>query len=361
VTGRLPLILAAAFAACKPDASASPIDGVGDPLGDWRTSPSEAFARNLWDLQDFRGRLYLGYGDAIVNTGPTQVLAFDPASQAFTQDTVVNEEAISSLRVFGDRLYVPGPDAVESPDGALYVRDATGWTTITLPGVVHACDVLVHGDELCVAVQDDFNGGAVRCSHDDGATWSTYRTGGFRSVSLFELGDALYVSSHDVGVQRIDGRVAPVNFELEGIEPRADVLVTRAVHCGGELVFIAKQVTYSRPPDVQVFGLFHTPDIATSTIAAKHVAMRGTPADLFARDGLCYAVTNQPKDAGGYDVAIERSKDGRSWHRSATFASDAMVRSAELMDGHFYLGTGCELGHCSAEAGRLLRVRAPVR
>lgn len=227
------------------------IETVGDPLGGWRTSPSEAYARNLWDLQEFRGRLYLCHGDAIVNTGPRQVLAFDPSSQAFTQDTVVNEEAVTSLRVFGDRLYVPGPDAVSMPDGALYVRDAIGWRTVVLPDVVHASDVLVHGAELCVAVQDSFNGGAVRCSRDDGATWSEYSTGSFRAVSLFQLGDALHVSSHDVGVQRIEGGIVPVKLEIEGIDPHADVLVTKAVHCGGELVFIAKQILW--------FNLDHDP------------------------------------------------------------------------------------------------------
>jgi hypothetical protein len=169
------------------------------------------------------------------------------------------------------------------------------------------------------------------------------------------------VSSHDVGVQRIEGGAVPVKLELEGIDPRADVLVTKAVHCGAELVFIAKQVTYAEPPEVRVFGLFHTPDVASKTIAAKRTAVRGTPADLFVKNGQCYAVTNQPNDAGGYDVTIERSEDGRDWHRSISFASEAMVRSAELLDGRFYLGTGCEIGHCSAAAGRLLSVRATLR
>lgn len=119
---------------------------------------------------------------------------------------------------------------------------------------------------------------------------------------------------------------------------------------------------YAEPPEVRIFGLFHTSNIASNTIAAKRTPVKGTPADLFAKDGQCYAVTNQPaKDGGGHDVTIERSDNGRDWHRSITFASDAMVRSAELMDGRFYLGTGCELGHCSAAAGRLLSVRAAHR
>lgn len=361
VTGRSALLVAAALVACKPGASAPAIEVVGDPLGEWRTSPSEAFARNLWDLQEFRGRLYLGYGDAIANTGPTQILAFDPASQEFTQDTVVNEEAVDTFHVFGGRLYVPGPDAVESRDGALYVRDAAGWNTIPLPGVVHACDVVMHGDELCVAVQDTLSGGAVRCSRDEGKSWSTYGTGSFRSVSLFLLGDALYASSHDVGIQRIDGKAIPVKLDLEGVQAGTDVLVTKPVSCGSELVFIAKQITYSDPPEIRVFGVFHTPTTASGAIAAERSPVPTTPTDLFVKDGQCYVVTNEPRKAGGYNVTIERSTDGRTWHRAAAVASDAMIRSAELMQGRFYLGTGCELGACSAAAGRLLRIPATLR
>jgi hypothetical protein len=356
------LVLAATFAACKPSAPAPALEFVGDPLGGWRTDANQAYARNLWDLQAFRGQLYLGHGDAIANTGPTQLLTFDPATQKFAQDTVLNEEAIMSLRVFGDRLYVPGVDAVDSPDGAVYIRDGAGWSTLRLHAVAHASDVLVHGDQICVAVQATLNGGAVRCSRDAGATWSTYSTGSFRAVSLFELGGALYVSSHDVGIQRIDGQAVPVRLELDGIDPAADVLVTRPVQCGGNLTFIAKQITYSGPsPEVRVFGLFHTEAITSGVIVAKRSTVAGTPSDLFSDGGFCYVVVNDARDAGGYDVTIARSNDGRSWQRVVAVTSDAMIRSAELMQGYFYLGTGCELGHCNAMAGRLLRVRMVLR
>ncbi len=51
------------------------------------------------------------------------------------------------------------------------------------------------------------------------------------------------------------------------------------------------------------------------------------PPVKFAKNGQCYAVTNQPNDAGAYDVTIERSEDGHDWHRSISFASEAIVRS----------------------------------
>jgi hypothetical protein len=222
--------------------------------------------------------------------------------------------------------------------------------------------VIVHGDRLCVAVQDRSNGGAVRCSRDRGATWSTHATGSFRAVSLFELGGALYVSSHEAGIHRIDGHPVPVELEIEGLEPGTDVLVTRPVLCDGTLVFIAKQITYSETsPKVRVFGLFRASANTSNAIHATRSTVRGTPADLFVKDGSCYAVANQAKAAGGYDVAIVRSGDGRGWHPVAAVTTDALIRSAELIQGHLYLGTGCELGQCNETAGRLLRVRTSAR
>lgn len=168
------------------------------------------------------------------------------------------------------------------------------------------------------------------------------------------------MSSHDVGIQRIGSELAPVTLELDGVRPDADVLVNRPVHCGDELVFIAKHITYAGgSASVEVFGLFHAPAIASDVIAARRIPVLGTPTDVSATAGRCYALANRATDGGRYEVTIEQSADGRHWQRAIATVSDSLTRSAELMQGYFYLGTGCAPGECSAAAGRLLRVRAP--
>ncbi|HEY4175243.1 MAG TPA: hypothetical protein VGM90_00355 [Kofleriaceae bacterium] len=330
---------------------------VGDPLGAWRTSPAEAYARNLWDLQEHQGRLYLGYGDAISNTGPTSVIAYDPRVGEFSTETVLPEEAILTFHVFDERLYIPGVDAVESSDGAVYVRDANGWRTLPLPGVVHASDVIRVGTRLCVAVQDRTLGGAVRCSDDDGATWSSFPTGGFRAVSLFELDGTMYVSSHDSGVRRInrDG-TATETLSLDGVLKDPDVLVSKPVTCGHALAFIAKRITYRNGGgDVSVLGLFHT---AGESLLSQSVALDGTPTDLFANAGKCYALVDRA-EGQGHAVTLLRSDDGVTWTRMVGLHVAALARSAELMDGYIYIGTGCDAGQCSDTVGRLLRIKMP--
>jgi hypothetical protein len=76
------------------------------------------------------------------------------------------------------------------------------------------------------------------------------------------------------------------------------------VRCGGAMVFIAKQIAYSDPPEVRVFGVFHAPSRASDVIVAERFAVPATPADLFVKDGECYVVTNQPTQAGGYEVTL---------------------------------------------------------
>jgi hypothetical protein len=149
------------MASCRLCIDDLPLEVVADPLGSWRADPTEAFARNIWDLQAWDGRLYMGYGDAVVNTGPTKVFAYDPASGEVVHETTVNEEAIFRYRVIDQRLYIPGIDAVRTRDGALYMRDDEGWTSFLLEDVVHAYDVRVLPDRMCVSVQDAPFGGPL--------------------------------------------------------------------------------------------------------------------------------------------------------------------------------------------------------
>lgn len=72
---------------------------LGNPAA-WRYSDChQAQARNPWDLIAHEGRLYIGLGDSSnegpsPNAGPVSILAYDPASRRFTQETVLPEEQV---------------------------------------------------------------------------------------------------------------------------------------------------------------------------------------------------------------------------------------------------------------------------
>jgi hypothetical protein len=338
---------------CRPCSDELQVEVVADPLGPWRTDPSQAFARNIWDLQAWDGRIYIGYGDAVVNTGPTKVFAYDPASGETVHETTVDEEAIFHYRVFGERLYIPGVDAVGSPDGALYVRDADGWTAFPLDDVVHALDVAVLPDRTCVSVQDAPFGGAVLCSSDDGASWNRYSTESWRSASFFELGGRLYVSSHMSGVRRVDAdRTSPVAFAIPGVGDTTDVLVTNATNCGNDLAFIARRNTGRT---ARVLGLFRATIEGSGGITVAPVDLRDVTG-LFTVDGRCHAMTNQRLRCGRYQVTIYESEDAHVWSRRLSFVMPAFARSAEVFGGELYVGLGCEPGSCDRTAGKIVRI-----
>ena len=72
-------------------------------------------------------------------------------------------------------------------------------------------------------------------------------------------------------------------------------------------------------------------------------------------------LTDQELADGRFEAAIYRSRDGRRWDRQVAIELGALARSAERMDGSYYLGLGCASGRCSSLAGTLIRVPADPR
>jgi hypothetical protein len=331
------------LAGCSSRSPDQRVEVVGDPLGAWHLD--DAYARNLWDLQAFDGKLFIGYGDTIRNSGPTDVITYDGTN--FTREHELAEEAIHIYRVIGDRLYVPGVDAHGSPDGFLYIRASGTWTKHTLPSVVHVTDVARHRDRLCVSMQSSNNGG-VMCSRDDAATWSHVPTFGWRAVSLFVLGDALYVASHESGVRRVDeDATTAVAF---GLPLDADTVITKPQPCGDDVAFVAKRVVYEdRSARVEVLGAYR----ATPALAVTPIVTPGIPAEVFRDGASCLVLANRALDDGRFEATIS-TLDGKP---RAKLTLDTMARSAEAFGDHYYVGTGCEFGACTGAAGRLVRVK----
>lgn len=67
-------------------------------------------ARNIWDLQLYQDKIYLGFGSTTQNTGPTPLWAFNPNTYSFENLCTIGTEAIERLRVWNDTLFVPNAD-----------------------------------------------------------------------------------------------------------------------------------------------------------------------------------------------------------------------------------------------------------
>jgi len=126
---QLCLLLSQVSWADSPDTGAS-LESMGN-------KPAEAGqrgdSRNLWDLQAFEGKIYIGMGSTVANTGPVPIWAFDHAAARWgnAPEKVIGQEAIEVFRVIDGRLYIPAADPTEGATEAskFYRRGAHGiWT-----------------------------------------------------------------------------------------------------------------------------------------------------------------------------------------------------------------------------------------
>jgi len=65
--------------------------------------------QNIWDLQKFQDRIYIGYGNSTTNPGPIKLWSID-AERNFNFEKEVNTEVVQKFRVYDDNLYVPNGD-----------------------------------------------------------------------------------------------------------------------------------------------------------------------------------------------------------------------------------------------------------
>jgi len=117
-----------------PAAEASDISGFLVDLGNKPAAWGQRGAsRNVWDLQVFDGKIYIGMGNTATDSRPQPIWAFSHATGSWAEapEAVIDQEAIEVYRVLEGRLYIPAAD----PKGAateaskFYRRSLDGsWT-----------------------------------------------------------------------------------------------------------------------------------------------------------------------------------------------------------------------------------------
>ena len=164
--------------------------------------------RRINDLFVYNNRLYIGQGDAVVNTGPTDVVFYDFTRGKFITEFTVDEEAIYRYQEVDGQLVIPGVKATDTNRfGNLYIRTDTGWIKLqTIPNGVHINSLVSFRDQLFAGV-DAFSEvgdgqklffGAIYVSSDRGRTWSISNTTQsddrniYRIRTIVEYKDKLY-------------------------------------------------------------------------------------------------------------------------------------------------------------------------
>jgi hypothetical protein len=327
---------------------------------------ASAYARNVWDMQRFGGRIHLGHGDAVDNAGPVALWSLDPASGRLSPGFTTDEEQVEGFRVLNGELYVPGLDPRAGWSlGTFYRLEARGWVRHrTIPRAVHTFDLAWHAGRLFAATGGRGRPGepTLLASTDRGERWVPVADQVQRIYTLFELGGDLYAAPKlstggDTarGLLRFDG----VRFRSTGVTgavllPGLPDTAGRIVHptaFRGELLYVVAAGAVNWKP--AALAVTRTLRDARAVPLPDPAAV---PYDLLVRGDTLYVLAAAPADTG-YVVRVYATRRLDRWTELFRFASPTFARAFEEADGDFFIGLGCTYQRPSPASGLILRVR----
>jgi hypothetical protein len=322
-----PLKVARANASSSVSQSVSDVTSYVQRIGNPFTDKS-IYGRNVWDMQLFNGRIYMGHGDTNSNAGPAQIWSYNPSTQSFTNEFTAPEEQVGPFRVIGGQLYTPGNDATESWElGNFYRLDPNGWVKKrTIPNALHVYDIAVHNGIMFAAIGTDSttNNFKVLMSRDMGETWSAATTESGRCHNFFELGGEIYAVTFLSNLQnpswnnivlRFDGtRFVNAPFNSAAMIPDTPVgtrlRMVRTAMLGSQLLYVGAQIDNQSQWDG--FALF----AASSVTTARRVTLPEATAkayDVLVRGSTAYVLASVPRADGKHTIVVYSSQNATQW------------------------------------------------
>lgn len=371
------------------------VETLGSPY-EFRYKSGEAiYARNIWDMCAFHGKLYLGAGNSsnegpASNAGPVSIYSYDPAKRRFAQEFSVDDEQVDVFRCFGDQLYIPGHDPRESWElGNFYRLERDGkWRKYrNIPDSIHNYDMAYHNGVLFAGLGSAK--GSIAASGDLGRTWKVAGPQGWRVFSFINVDKHVYamgqfVSREDAteaAEQKIDLPVACWEYVPgSGFAPRADLSaerlfpaavipqraqakVVRPVSLRGKTVFIGA-LCHNDHQSLPL-GIFVARSLREGAIDVRraNIPTQARAWDLLMYKGVVFALLDLP-DGDGTTVLVLASSDLTDWTEVMRFRSKTFARSFAILGRDFYFGLGCEVAdpahwkpeELEPETGTILRV-----
>jgi hypothetical protein len=350
--------------------SSTNIELLGNPAAQYYTNSAYIYARNVWDLQSFNGRVYIGNGNAsnnlpAANAGPCRVWSYNPTTAQFAAEYTAWEEQIGQYEVVNGELLIPGWDPQEDWTLGNFHRLRNGqWSKIrTIPNGVHTFDICAfQGALFATGSTGEGAGATVWRSTNDGLTWTSYLIPSEnRGFSFFTLNNQLYVTAYaGLPSSRLcvwtGSGFSPVSADMfltgQYVFYTMGYMLARPVNFLGQLVYIGANNTNDQ--QWTPFGLY----TAAAVTAARKVTL-GTgelPYDIVVYNNQCYVLTATP-DSGQYLIRVRATSDLLTWREVLKFRQPTFARSFEILGGDYYFGLGCNVTPLPLETGNILRVR----
>ncbi|MCP4402327.1 MAG: hypothetical protein GY801_34105 [bacterium] len=360
---------------------------IGNPFTRWYPSVESIYARNIWDLQVYNNRLYLGAGNSsnvgtAPNAGPVPLLFWNPDTRRFQQEFMVNDEQIDRYVVLDDQLVIPGHDARQNwTYGNVYrLQPGAYWRKFrTIPGALHVYDITRSRNALFAGFgtvtpvpggDDPYSPeSAVAVSQDEGKTWHVMKAGGMRIYAFLHVDGLLYATDLFLTRERLQqddipiqtDRYAPVyqvtaeprlirrpDLDAAAISPGLELKDKQAAKVVKPLTFRGRAVYIGgyvhNDHQFWPFGLYSASSLKIGERDVRRLSLpRGMrPWDLLLRDTSLYVLLNG-KTRTGWQVRVLVTSDLTIWTEALRFNAPAFARSFELLQGDFYFGLGSEV------------------
>jgi hypothetical protein len=347
------------------------LEWLGNPGKLSYPADAKTFARNVWHLKAFDGRLYVGIGNRdnagpAPNAGPVDIWSYRPATGRFVKEWTAPDEQVEIFRVIDGRLVVPGNDPQEPWElGNFYRLEKDGWRKYrTLPNGLHIFD-MIKFDGVLYAALGTQAGAVVAASDDDGLSWRTYQLvpviRGYyaRAYSLFVLAGRLYASasSRFGGVIFVftKGTFLPMRKSdfFPGFERERHLTVQAYTPFRGQGVYIATD--RGRSGLGQPVGLFAASN--SQDVRPIELPPGAAPRAIVAADARLLVLASRPSGEGYENIVIE-TRDLVQWREAFRFRTPTFARAFEVLDGDVYFGLGSTQSNVSPQTGEILRLPA---
>jgi hypothetical protein len=376
---------------------------IGNPFRNRLPYAQNAYARNVWDMQVFDNRLYLGHGNSnneppVPNAGPVEIWYYDAEQRQFGYDYVLPEEQIDHFIVIDDVMYVPGHDPRNTEGRIYFLKQGGSWESSNpIRGSLHVYDFYsFQGTWFAALGVGQPTSQVIATSQDEGATWQLstlpvpmldmFQPSIYRAWEFFEVDGDLLVSvlpSWRYMARQDDSG----NLIINTYDPLSSAVYRLISHINGQIEFEAvntdffaglstPEIDYSEGRIVHPirfvdwlvyigartltdhnwtsFGLFSSDDsyqIQVYTFEPGEV-----PYDLLVEDNTAYVLLTSLVSDGRNRTRVMATCDLVTWREVLQFEAEGYSRSFALYLRNFYFGQATDITTHSDAAGNILEV-----
>jgi hypothetical protein len=339
-----------------------------------------AYANNVWDMQLFDGKIYMGHGNSSnsppePNAGSIDVISYNLSTELFDNEYTVVEEQIDIYKVLNGKLYIPGHDPIGSGVSFYYLEDGSWVKNTTISGGIHMFDMAYYDSKIFAALGATSVNFVVSSTENDLSTWfdhsnapdPEWNLGTPRVYTLFEFDGKLFASGNfnklypeinefliiETGQEET---TLDISFDtmFPGMPSSDYIKIVKPMNVGATLLYIMGQ-TYN---DQQFIPLSLMKMSVLGTSTAIELPDGALPVDILSRDATTYVLTYRKYSNNLYDVIVYSTTDLSNWSEVLRFSYETFARSFEEVSGDFYFGMGSYASVLPSSIGNILKVES---